>query len=137
MSTSNKKNNARVDDSSNTKNDTTTVATTTTPLSSTTTTPNNKLSFYDDIENLKKLCNFLRSDDGPTVREALLMDKRVVYVKGASTIYIYIYGLCVAVFVLCHNESRKKESKCTPMHTIFEKQKKGMTVKDISTVPFS
>lgn len=39
-------------------------------------------SFYDDEENLKKLCDFLRSRDGPAVREALLMEKRVYYLKG-------------------------------------------------------
>lgn len=39
-------------------------------------------SFYEDVENLKKLCNFLRSREGPPVREALLMEKRVHYLKG-------------------------------------------------------
>ena len=39
-------------------------------------------SFYEDEENLKKLCNFLRSREGPPVREALLMEKRVLYLKG-------------------------------------------------------
>jgi translocation protein SEC62 len=39
-------------------------------------------SFYDQEENLQKLCNFLRSNEGPPVREALLMDKRVHYLKG-------------------------------------------------------
>ena len=39
-------------------------------------------SFYEDEENLKKLCDFLRSSDGPAVREALLMEKRVYYLKG-------------------------------------------------------
>ena len=38
--------------------------------------------FYDDIENLKKLCDFLRSKEGPAVREAVEMDKRVYYLKG-------------------------------------------------------
>lgn len=41
-------------------------------------------SFYDDEENLKRLCDFLRSRDGPAVREALLMEKRVYYLKGKS-----------------------------------------------------
>jgi hypothetical protein len=41
-----------------------------------------KLGFYDDIENLKKLCNFLRTNEGPPVREAVEMDKRVHYLKG-------------------------------------------------------
>ena len=43
-----------------------------------------KESFYDDEENLKKLCDFLRSRDGPPVREALLMEKRVHYLKGKA-----------------------------------------------------
>jgi hypothetical protein len=38
--------------------------------------------FYEDEENLKKLCNFLRSNEGPPVREAIEMDKRVYYLKG-------------------------------------------------------
>lgn len=41
-----------------------------------------KIGFYDNFENLKALCNFLRSDRGPTVREAIEMDKRVYYLKG-------------------------------------------------------
>jgi hypothetical protein len=40
-------------------------------------------TFYEDIENLKKLCNFLRSKEGPAVREAIELDKRVYYLKGA------------------------------------------------------
>ena len=39
-------------------------------------------SFYEDEENLKKLCNFLRSSEGPPVREAIEMEKRVYYLKG-------------------------------------------------------
>lgn len=38
--------------------------------------------FYEDQKNLNKLCNFLRSADGPAVREAIMMDKRVYYIKG-------------------------------------------------------
>lgn len=41
------------------------------------------VSFYEDVENLKKLCNFLRSKEGPPVREAIELDKRVHYLKGA------------------------------------------------------
>lgn len=41
-----------------------------------------KPSFYEEEENLQKLCDFLRSNEGPPVREALLMDKRVHYLKG-------------------------------------------------------
>jgi hypothetical protein len=45
-------------------------------------TNGDKSSFYDDEENLKELCDFLRSREGPAVREALLMEKRVHYFKG-------------------------------------------------------
>ncbi len=38
--------------------------------------------FYEDEKNLNKLCNFLRSTEGPAVREAVMMDKRVYYIKG-------------------------------------------------------
>ena len=41
-----------------------------------------ELSFYEDEDNLKKLCDFLRSTEGPSVREAIEMDKRVHYLKG-------------------------------------------------------
>lgn len=44
--------------------------------------PASSLSFYEDAENLKKLCDFLRGRHGLPVREALLMDKRVHYLKG-------------------------------------------------------
>ena len=39
-------------------------------------------SFYEKEENLIKLCEFLRSNEGPAVREAVLNDKRVYYLKG-------------------------------------------------------
>ena len=39
-------------------------------------------SFYDNEDNIRKLCNFLRSRGGVAVREALLMEKRVHYLKG-------------------------------------------------------
>lgn len=42
-------------------------------------------SAYDDVATLKKLCNFLRGGQGPPVREALLMDRRVHYLKGESS----------------------------------------------------
>ena len=42
------------------------------------------LSFYEDEKNLKKLCDFLRSSEGPAVREAIEMDKRVYYLKGRN-----------------------------------------------------
>lgn len=40
------------------------------------------IEFYEDEENLKKLCNFLRSKEGAPVREAVQMDTRVYYFKG-------------------------------------------------------
>ena len=43
-------------------------------------------TFYEDEENLRKLCDFLRSSEGPPVREALLMEKRVHYLKGTGEI---------------------------------------------------
>jgi len=42
--------------------------------------------FYDDEENLKKLCDFLRGKEGPPVREAIEMDKRVYYLKGEKLV---------------------------------------------------
>jgi translocation protein SEC62 len=44
------------------------------------------LVFYEDEENLKKLCNFLRSNEGVPVREAIEMDKRVYYLKGEKLV---------------------------------------------------
>lgn len=43
-------------------------------------------SFYEDVDNLKKLCNFLHTGEGPRVREALLMEKRVLYLKGEKLV---------------------------------------------------
>ena len=42
-------------------------------------------AFYENEENLKKLCDFLRGKEGPAVREAIEMDKRVYYLKGESS----------------------------------------------------
>jgi translocation protein SEC62 len=39
--------------------------------------------FYEDEKHLMKLCDFLRSSEGPPVREAVEMDKRVYYIKGS------------------------------------------------------
>lgn len=39
-------------------------------------------AYYQDEENLKKLCNFLRTKHGPAIRESTLMEKRVYYLKG-------------------------------------------------------
>jgi len=43
-------------------------------------------SFYEDEKNLKLLCDFLRSSEGPAVREAIEMDKRVYYLKGEKLV---------------------------------------------------
>lgn len=42
--------------------------------------------YYDDVDHLKKLCDFLRSRQGPAIREALLMEKRVQYLKGEKLV---------------------------------------------------
>jgi len=42
-------------------------------------------AFYENEDNLKKLCDFLRGKEGPAVREAIEMDKRVYYLKGESS----------------------------------------------------
>ena len=44
------------------------------------------VTFYGDEKNLKALCDFLRSSDGPAVREAIEMDKRVYYLKGEKLV---------------------------------------------------
>ena len=53
-------------------------------------------SFYEDVENLKKLCDFLRSREGPAVREALLMEKRVHYLKGTSLLYSCLVSFMIS-----------------------------------------
>jgi hypothetical protein len=50
--------------------------------------------FYEDDKNLMKLCDFLRSGDGPAVREAIEMDKRVYYIKGALGSEILVPWSC-------------------------------------------
>mmetsp|Transcript_16346 Transcript_16346/g.29536 ORF Transcript_16346/g.29536 Transcript_16346/m.29536 type:complete len:326 (-) Transcript_16346:112-1089(-) len=42
--------------------------------------------FYEDEKQLMKLCDFLRSSEGPPVREAIEMDKRVYYIKGEKLV---------------------------------------------------
>ncbi|KAL3785986.1 hypothetical protein ACHAW5_005365 [Stephanodiscus triporus] len=42
--------------------------------------------FYEDEKHLMKLCDFLRSSEGPPVREAVEMDKRVYYIKGEKLV---------------------------------------------------
>lgn len=49
--------------------------------------------FYEDQKNLNKLCNFLRSSDGPAVREAIMMDKRVYYIKGEKYMFSSVFIL--------------------------------------------
>ena len=41
-------------------------------------------SYWEKDENLNKLCDFLRSNEGPAVREAVeeRIEKRVHYIKG-------------------------------------------------------
>lgn len=45
-----------------------------------------ELTFYEEEKNLAKLCDYLRSNDGPSVREAVEMDKRVYYLKGEKLV---------------------------------------------------
>ena len=40
------------------------------------------MEFYDNEKGLNALCAHLRGKDGPSVREAVLSDKRVLYLKG-------------------------------------------------------
>lgn len=42
--------------------------------------------YYDDDKHLMKLCDFLRSSEGPPVREAIQEDKRVYYIKGEKLV---------------------------------------------------
>jgi hypothetical protein len=56
------------------------------------------IEYYESHENLKKLCNFLRSRQGPPVREALLMDRRVHYIKGTIGEFSSIKELLIFPF---------------------------------------
>mmetsp|Transcript_6147 Transcript_6147/g.13281 ORF Transcript_6147/g.13281 Transcript_6147/m.13281 type:complete len:341 (-) Transcript_6147:773-1795(-) len=47
---------------------------------------NEEQGFYEIEKNLNKLCDFLRSNEGPVVREAVEMDKRVYYLKGEKLV---------------------------------------------------
>ena len=51
--------------------------------SATTDSGSSAKDFYEDDKQLMKLCDFLRTSEGPPVREAIEMDKRVYYIKGA------------------------------------------------------
>ena len=54
--------------------------------------------FYEDEKQLMKLCDFLRSSEGPPVREAIEMDKRVYYIKGAlmeGLSYYISFMMCI------------------------------------------
>lgn len=44
------------------------------------------VTYYENVENLKKLCDFLRGPEGPPVREAVEMDKRVYYLRGEKLV---------------------------------------------------
>jgi hypothetical protein len=70
-------------------------ATTSNGKTNSTSTSSSDIAYYESHENLKKLCNFLRSRQGPAVREALLMDRRVHYIKGTKN-----RSLAVVVFLL-------------------------------------
>lgn len=59
------------------------------------TTMSDAATFYSDEKNLKKLCDFLRSSDGPAVREAIEMDKRVYYLKGEMTTVNHVICACL------------------------------------------
>ena len=59
------------------------------------TTMSDAATFYSDEKNLKKLCDFLRSSDGPAVREAIEMDKRVYYLKGETTTVNHVICACL------------------------------------------
>ena len=48
--------------------------------------------FYEDEKHLMKLCDFLRSSEGPPVREAIEMDKRVYYIKGELTQFVVYFS---------------------------------------------
>jgi len=43
-------------------------------------------TFYESDESLIKLCDFLRGSEGPSLREAIEMDKRVYYIKGEKLV---------------------------------------------------
>ena len=64
--------------------------------------------FYEDEKHLMKLCDFLRSSEGPPVREAIEMDKRVYYIKGAlwrayRLLCVHQQGyLCIYDLYPCH-----------------------------------
>ena len=52
-------------------------------------------AYYQDEENLKKLCNFLRTKHGPAIRESTLMEKRVYYLKGTFQRNSFCRASCV------------------------------------------
>jgi hypothetical protein len=67
----------------------------TSSTTTTTTSRENVITFYENQDQLKKLCDFLRSQHGPPVREALLMEKRVHYLKGMYCMYFFVECLCL------------------------------------------
>ncbi|KAL7562689.1 hypothetical protein ACA910_006376 [Epithemia clementina (nom. ined.)] len=44
------------------------------------------VEFYQELNNQKQLCNFLRSRQGPKLREAVCMGQRVYYIKGEKLV---------------------------------------------------
>lgn len=83
-------------------------------------------AFYEDGANLKKLCDFLRSRHGPPVREALLLEKRVHYLKGtyykSGTTLRQFQWFWSVTFVFLSRASRWKVSK------LFSGAKEGYQV---------
>ena len=55
--------------------------------------------FYEDEKQLMKLCDFLRSSEGPPVREAIEMDKRVYYIKGEYLFVDYMWWVMVVYII--------------------------------------
>lgn len=56
--------------------------------------------FYEDVEHLKKLCDFLRSKHGPPIREATLMERRVNYIKGKQCLsYMPLVSLSFSLWI--------------------------------------
>jgi hypothetical protein len=62
-------------------------------------------SFYEEVPNLQKLCNFLRSNEGPAVREAIEMDKRVYYLKGPLKL-VTVQSLMTLLFPVTYTRIR-------------------------------
>jgi len=82
-----------------------------------------KGGFYEDEKNLRKLCNYLRSSEGPSVREAIEMDKRVYYLKGEKLVSFMV--------------NPKKGSKWPKGLPRFESRQEAITVcKELCKIEF-